>query len=30
VNYGSIPFLVIAATATMWLMWQRRVRAALS
>lgn len=25
VNYGSIPFLVIAAAATLWLMWQRRV-----
>ena len=25
VNYGSIPFLVIAATATLWLMWHRRV-----
>ncbi|HUP95886.1 MAG TPA: MFS transporter [Burkholderiales bacterium] len=24
VNYGSIPFLVIAAAATLWLMWQRR------
>ena len=24
VNYGSIPFLVIAAGATAWLMWQRR------
>ena len=24
VNYGSIPFLTIAATATLWLMWQRR------
>ena len=24
VNYGSIPFLVIAAGATLWLMWQRR------
>ena len=24
VNYGSIPFLVLAATATVWLMWQRR------
>jgi MFS family permease len=25
VNYGTIPFLVIAAAATLWLMWQRRV-----
>ena len=25
VNYGTIPFLVIAAAATFWLMWQRRV-----
>ena len=24
VNYGSIPFLLIAAAATAWLMWQRR------
>lgn len=24
VNYGSIPFLVLAAAATFWLMWQRR------
>ena len=24
VNYGSIPFLVIATAATLWLMWQRR------
>jgi MFS family permease len=24
VNYGSIPFLVVAAVATLWLMWQRR------
>lgn len=24
VNYGSIPFLVIAASATLWLMWHRR------
>ncbi|MNC84583.1 hypothetical protein D3C83_01400 [compost metagenome] len=24
VNYGSIPFLVFATTATCWLMWQRR------
>ena len=28
VNYGSIPFLVLAATATLWLMWQRRARRA--
>jgi len=24
VNYGTIPFLVIAAAATLWLMWRRR------
>ena len=24
VNYGSIPFLVLAAGATLWLMWRRR------
>jgi hypothetical protein len=24
VNYGSIPFLVLAAGSTLWLMWQRR------
>ena len=24
VNYGSIPFLLLAAAATVWLMWQRR------
>ena len=24
VNYGSIPFLVLAAAATLWLMWNRR------
>jgi MFS family permease len=24
VNYGSIPFLMLAAAATFWLMWQRR------
>jgi MFS family permease len=24
VNYGSIPFLVVAAVATLWLMWHRR------
>ncbi|HYC45973.1 MAG TPA: MFS transporter [Burkholderiales bacterium] len=24
VNYGSVPFLLLAAVATMWLMWQRR------
>ena len=24
VNYGSIPFLVLAAAATFWLIWQRR------
>jgi MFS family permease len=26
VNYGSIPFLVLAASATLWLMWRRRAR----
>jgi MFS family permease len=25
VNYGTVPFLVLAAAATFWLMWQRRV-----
>lgn len=25
VNYGSIPFLVLAAAATFWLIWQRRL-----
>ena len=25
VNYGSIPFLVLAAGATIWLMWRRHV-----
>ena len=25
VNYGSIPFLVLAAVATLWLMWHRRI-----
>lgn len=24
VNYGSIPFLLLAACATLWLMWRRR------
>ena len=24
VNYGSIPFLILAAVATLWLMWHRR------
>jgi MFS family permease len=24
VNYGSIPFLVLATAATLWLMWRRR------
>lgn len=24
VNYGSIPFLLVAAAATFWLMWRRR------
>jgi MFS family permease len=27
VNYGSIPFVVLATAATLWLMWQRRGRA---
>jgi MFS family permease len=25
VNYGTVPFLIVAAIATLWLMWQRRV-----
>jgi MFS family permease len=28
VNYGSIPFLILAAGATLWLMWQRRAQRA--
>ena len=28
VNYGSVPFLVIAACAALWLMWQRRAAVA--
>jgi hypothetical protein len=24
VNYGSIPFLLLATGATLWLIWQRR------
>ena len=24
VNYGSIPFLLLALGATLWLVWQRR------
>lgn len=24
VNYGSIPFLILSAGATLWLMWRRR------
>lgn len=28
VNYGSIPFLVIAAASTLWLMWHRRTASA--
>ncbi|HEX2827307.1 MAG TPA: MFS transporter [Burkholderiales bacterium] len=28
VNYGSIPFLVIAAGAALWLVWQRRAAVA--
>ena len=28
VNLGSIPFLVLATSATLWLMWQRRARGA--
>ena len=28
VNYGSIPFVVLATAATLWLMWQRRARPA--
>jgi predicted MFS family arabinose efflux permease len=27
VNWGSIPFLVLATSATFWLMWQRRAEA---
>jgi MFS family permease len=27
VNYGSIPFLALATSATLWLMWQRRTAA---
>jgi MFS family permease len=27
VNYGSIPFLALATTATLWLVWQRRLAA---
>ena len=26
VNYGSIPFLLLATAATLWLMWKRRSR----
>lgn len=25
VNFGSIPFLALATSATLWLMWQRRI-----
>ena len=28
VNYGTIPFLLLASAATFWLMWQRRAGAA--
>lgn len=28
VNYGTIPFLLLATAATVWLMWQRRAAAA--
>lgn len=28
VNYGTIPFLLLATAATFWLMWQRRAAAA--
>jgi hypothetical protein len=28
VNYGSIPFLLLACAATGWLMWRRRAGAA--
>ena len=24
VNYGSVPFVLLALGATLWLMWQRR------
>jgi MFS family permease len=27
VNYGSIPFMLLALAATVWLMWQRRITA---
>jgi MFS family permease len=27
VNYGSIPFLILAAAATSWLVWQRKLAA---
>jgi MFS family permease len=30
VNYGSIPFLAIAAAGTVWLMWQRRAARSLA
>jgi len=30
VNYGSIPFLLLATAATVWLMWQRRAAAAVA
>jgi MFS family permease len=30
VNFGSIPFLAIAAVATLWLMWHRRVARSLA
>lgn len=30
VNYGSIPFLVLAVAATVWLIWQRRAAKSLA
>jgi len=30
VNYGSIPFMLLALGATLWLMWHRRTGAAIS
>jgi len=28
VNWGSLPFLMLATAATLWLMWKRRARPA--
>lgn len=30
VNYGTIPFLLLATAATVWLIWQRRAEAAMA